>query len=313
MPSTQPATLGAQAERAEAAKGVGFALAAYGFWGLNPLYFKLVDHLPMLEVLAHRVIWSILFLLLVVAALRSWRALRAAIGSRRSLAALGLTTLIISANWLIYIWAINSEQVLETSLGYYMNPLLSVVLGVVVLRERLTALQGVAVLLAAAGVLNLAIGIGEPPWISLSLALTFAVYGLIRKTIAVGSVEGLLVETTLMLPIAVGYLTFLGLAGSGSFVGEGFDNTLLLIASGAVTMLPLIWFTSAARRLRFSTVGFFQYLAPTCHFLLAVFAFGEPFTWTHMVTFALIWTAVGLYVAQSIIALRRPAAVEGTR
>ena len=296
----------------EAGKGVAYAVAAYGFWGLNPIYFKLVDHVPALEVLAHRVIWSVLFLVVLVALIRSWGKVAAAVRDRRTLMMLALSTVIISANWLIYIWAIMVERVLETSLGYYINPLVSVLLGVVVLRERLSLWQGVAVALAAAGVLNLALGAEGFPWVAVSLALTFGVYGLIRKTVAVGSIEGLLIETTFMLPAALAFLIYLALGGGGAFGTLDLSTDVLLLLVGAVTMLPLIWFTSAARRLRLATVGFFQYIAPTCHFLLAVFAFGEPFTWTHLVTFVLIWTAVGIYTAQSLAELRRAApATEG--
>ncbi len=295
----------------EAGKGVAYAVAAYGFWGLNPIYFKLVDHVPALEVLAHRVIWSVLFLVVLVALIKSWRKVAAALRDRRTLLLLALSTVIISANWLIYIWAIMVERVLETSLGYYINPLVSVLLGVVVLRERLSLWQGVAVALAAAGVLNLALGAAGFPWVAVSLALTFGVYGLIRKTVAVGSIEGLLIETVFMLPIALAFLIVLALRGGGAFGTVDLSTDILLLLVGAVTMLPLIWFTSAARRLRLATVGFFQYIAPTCHFLLAVFAFGEPFTWTHLVTFVLIWTAVGIYTAQSLAELRRTAPAAG--
>ncbi len=308
MPSPESDALETRPSRSEAGKGVAFAIAAYGFWGLNPIYFKAVAHVPAVEVLAHRVVWSVLFLVVLVAMIRTWGRLAAALRDRRTLLMLALSTLVISGNWLIYIWAITVERVLETSLGYYINPLISVLLGVLVLRERLGLWQGVAVALAAAGVLNLALGVGGFPWVALSLALTFGVYGLIRKTVAVGSIEGLLIETAIMLPAALAYLVYLALSGAGRFAAGDLGTDLLLFLCGAVTMLPLIWFTSAARRLRLSTVGFFQYIAPTCHFLLAVFAFGEPFTSTHLVTFLLIWTAVGIYTAQSLADLRRAAA-----
>ena len=284
--------------------GVAYAVAAYGFWGLNPLYFKAVTDVPALEVLAHRTLWTVVLLALLVTVGRRWSAIASALRSRRTMLLLGLSTLVISVNWLIYIWAIYVERVLETSLGYYINPLVSVLLGVVVLRERLAPLQMLAVLLAVVGVLNLAIGTGGLPWVAISLALTFGLYGLIRKTAQVGSAEGLLVETTLLLPLALGYLVFLAASGEGSFATRDHTTDLLLIAAGPVTMLPLVWFTSAAKRLPLSLVGFFQYIAPTCHFLLAVFAFGEPFTRTHLITFVLIWTAVALFTWQTLRATR---------
>ena len=290
--------------RRETRHGVFYAIAAYGFWGVNPIYFKLVSHVPALEVVAHRVIWSLLLVGLLVLLARRGRALLDALRDRRTLLLLALSTLIISVNWLIYIWAIYIDRVLETSLGYYINPLVSVLLGVAVLGERLTRLQMAAVVLAALGVANLAIGIGGLPWIALSLAFTFGIYGLIRKTVKVGSVDGLLVETALLLPVALAFLGYLAVLGTGSFATLDRWTDLLLILAGPVTMLPLIWFTSAARRLPLSLVGFFQYIAPTCHFVLAVFVFGEPFTKAHLITFLLIWSAVALFVGQSWINAR---------
>ena len=284
--------------------GVAYAVAAYGFWGLNPLYFKAVTEVPALEVLAHRTLWTVVLLALLVSLGRRWPAIVEALRDRRTVLLLCLSTLVISVNWLTYIWAIFVERVLETSLGYYINPLVSVLLGVVVLRERLAPLQALAVLLAALGVLNLALGAGGLPWVAILLALTFGLYGLIRKTARIGSAEGLLVETSLILPFALGYLLYLAVQGTGSFATESRATDLLLIAAGPVTMLPLVWFASAARRLPLSLVGFFQYIAPTCHFLLAVFAFGEPFTRSHLITFLLIWTAVALFVWETLRAAR---------
>lgn len=293
-----------QEARQSFSAGVAYAVAAYGFWGLNPLYFKAVTEVPALEVLAHRTLWTVVLLALLVSLGRRWSAIVDALRDRRTVLLLCLSTLVISVNWLIYIWAIFVERVLETSLGYYINPLVSVLLGVVVLRERLAPLQALAVLLAALGVLNLALGAGGLPWVAISLALTFGLYGLIRKTARIGAAEGLLVETSLILPFALGYLLFIAAEGTGSFATESRATDLLLIAAGPVTMLPLVWFASAARRLPLSLVGFFQYIAPTCHFLLAVFAFGEPFTRGHLITFLLIWTAVALFVWETLRAAR---------
>jgi chloramphenicol-sensitive protein RarD len=198
--------------------------------------------------------------------------------------------------------------VLEVSLGYYINPLVNVLLGVAVLRERLSPWQGLAVALAAAGVANLALQVEGFPWVSLTLAGTFGVYGLIRKTVRLGSLEGLTVESTAVLPLALGYVLFLAVAGGGSFGTVDLATDGLLLAAGAVTAAPLLAFSSAARRLNYTTVGFFQYIAPTCHFLLAVLAYGEPFARAHLVTFALIWTALAVFSVDGIRAARRRAA-----
>ena len=293
--------------RGDSAAGAAYAVAAYGAWGLNPVYFKAVSDIPALEVLAHRVVWSLLLVVFMVLVARRGGLLLQALRDRRTLGLMALSTLVLSVNWLIYIWAINVERVLETSVGYYINPLLSVLLGVLVLGERLTRLQVVAVVLAALGVLNLALGVAGLPWVALSLAATFALYGLIRKTARIGALDGMLVETAIMLPLALAYIAFLAGGGASHFATLDRTTDLLLALSGPVTMLPLIWFASAARRLTLSMVGFFQYIAPTGHFLLAVFAFGEPFTRSHLVTFLLIWTAVALFVWSSVRGAARPA------
>ena len=288
---------------ARSAAGVGFALAAFGLWGVNPVYFKAVDHISALEVLAHRVVWTVVMLAVLISLTSGWRPVAEALRDRRTLGLLALSTLLISVNWLIYIWAIAAERVLETSLGYFINPLVSVLLGVVVLRERLSALQAVAVLLAAAGVANLALGAVGLPWVALSLAVTFGLYGLIRKTVRIGSVDGLFAETAAMLPAALVYLWLFGSAGH--FLSGSTSDTLLLLASGLVTATPLLLFTSAARRLRLSTIGMFQYLAPSCQFLLAVFVYGEAFTQSHLWTFLCIWTALAVFTFDSLRTARR--------
>ncbi|MDJ0942396.1 MAG: EamA family transporter RarD [Kiloniellales bacterium] len=293
-----------QDERKQAVSGVLFALSAFGIWGVNPVYFKAVAHLPELEVLAHRVVWTVALLAALVTATRGWAPIGRALRDRRTLGLLALSTALISVNWFIYIWAVVAERVLETSLGYFINPLISVLLGVLVLGERLSRLQGAAVALAALGVLNLGVATSGLPWVALSLAVTFGFYGLIRKTVAIGSAEGLLVETGLMLPLALVYLLAVG--GKTGFFGSGSPaDVLLLLAAGLVSATPLLCFTSAARRLRLSTVGMFQYLAPSCQFLLAIFAFGETFTRVHLVTFLCIWAALGIFTLDSLRRSRR--------
>lgn len=285
--------------------GAAYALGAFFLWGISPLYFKAVDQVPIFEVLAHRILWSVVFLFLLLTVCRRWMVLRNALREPRTLTMLMLSTLVVSVNWFFFIWAITNDRVLESSLGYYINPLVNVLLGTIFLRERLTRWQTVAVGLAAVGVLNLTLQVGTLPWVSLLLASTFGVYGLIRKTIKVESVDGLFVETAIVLPVAVGYLAYLAVNGQAAFGSLDLETDLLLIAAGLVTAVPLIWFTCGARRLNYSTVGLFQYLAPTCQFLLAVLAFGEAFTWAHVVTFSCIWTALAIYSAQSWLMARR--------
>lgn len=293
--------------RSEAAVGCSYALAAFIFWGANPIYFKMVGAVPPLEVVAQRVVWAVIMLAMLVTWKRHWQVIATALADRRTVLMLLLSTAIMSVNWLVYIWAIAENRVLETSLGYFINPLVNVLLGVVVLREKLGLWRGLAVGLAALGVGNLALGVGGIPWIALVLAFSFGFYGLIRKTVRIDSVDGLLVETTILLPFALLYIGHLALNGTGHFGELGLSMDILLILSGPVTALPLIWFTAAARRLDYSTVGFFQYIAPSCQFLLAVFAYGEPFTRTHLITFLLIWSALAIFTGQSVVRMRRAA------
>ncbi len=281
------------------------ALIAFGFWGGIPIYIKAVAHVPAPELLAHRTFWSVILLLVLIALGRRWSVLRAALAERRVWLLLAVSTSLLALNWLVFIWAITEGRVLETSLGYYINPLVNVLLGVLVLRERLDPWQGLAVALATIGVLYLTLQLGSFPWVSLTLAASFGIYGLIRKTIRLNSIEGLFAETALVAPLALGYLIYLGVTGTGAMgVGDRATDMLLLL-SGVVTALPLLAFASAARRLQYTTVGFFQYIAPTGHFLLAVFVYGEVFTGAHLITFGLIWAALAIFTADSLRAMRR--------
>lgn len=287
--------------------GVGFALSAFLLWGFMPIYFKAVAGVPLLEIVAHRVIWSIPILILIVTVARGWSVMVMALRDRRTQLMILTSSVLMAANWLIFIWAVGAGRILESSLGYYINPLMNVLLGVLVLRERLGVVQTVAVALAAVGVLNLVVQAGSLPWVSLSLAATFAVYGLIRKTVPLGPAEGLLVETLLLMPAALGYIIFLSAYGSGTFGAIDWTLDGLVMLSGLVTIVPLIAFTAGARRLNYATIGIFQYIAPTCHFVLAVYVYGEPFTRAHTVTFALIWLALAIYSFQLIRGTTRPA------
>lgn len=288
---------------AEAARqrrdGLLFAVGCYGLWGFFPLYFRQLDGLPALEILLHRSLWSVPFLLLIVAASGRLRSLRPALASFRARLTLFASATLLAGNWLIFIYAIEIDRVLECSLGYYINPLLSVALGVLFLGERLTRLQLLAIALAAAGVLVLALQGETFPWIALSLAATFAIYGLLRKTMALGSAEGLLAETTLLLPFMLGGIVWQLANGQSHFAQGNTADTLLLLSTGVVTAVPLLLFAGAARRLKLSTIGMFQYSAPTLQFLMAVFLFGEAFTTAYAITFALIWLAVALFLFEN--------------
>ncbi len=289
----------------ERLRGVLAALAAFGMWGFLPVYFKAVAHVPAPELLAHRTFWSVILLLALIALGRRWSALRAALAEPRVWLLLAVSTSLLVFNWLVFIWAITDGRVLETSLGYYINPLFNVLLGVMVLRERLSPWQGLAAALAIIGVLNLTFQSGTFPWVSLALASSFGLYGLIRKTIRLNSVEGLFIETALVAPLALAYLVYLSAAGTGALGAHDRTTDVLLMLSGVITALPLLAFASAARRLQYTTVGFFQYIGPTIHFLLAIFVYGEVFTGAHLITFGLIWTALAIFTADSLRAMRR--------
>ena len=286
-----------------AAAGLVLGLGAYLMWGLLPAFLKTLGHVPPVEVLAHRVLWSALLLAVVVTALRRWPQVRQAFAAPRLLAILFGTAALIGANWLLYIWAVNSGQVLETSLGYFINPLLNVALGMLVLGERLGRVQLAAVLLALAGVLYLTIMQGALPWIALALAASFGLYGLLRKLAPVDALTGLLVETLLLAPVALLFVGQAQATGTGSFGGDA-STSLLLMSAGAVTAVPLLMFAGAAKRLRFATLGLLQYVAPTMQFLLAVLVYKEPLTSAHLVAFALIWSGLALFAADALAAER---------
>lgn len=280
--------------------GLMFGLGAYLLWGVLPLYFKLLAQVSAAEIVAHRIIWSLVFLALLATIWRRWPAIRAAIANRRVLATLTVTALLIAVNWLVYIWAVINGHVLAGSLGYYLNPLVNVLLGVVILKEKLSRGQAAAVLLAGAGVAVLAAGAGEGLWISLVLAFSFALYGFLRKVAPVDAIEGLSIETAILAPVALGWVLWLRSAGQGGFGAFGTATDLLLVLGGAVTAIPLLLFTAAAKRLPYSTLGFLQYIAPSIQFLLAVLAFGEPLTAAHMVCFGAIWTALAVFAFEGI-------------
>lgn len=279
--------------------GVFCALAAYGFWGVVPVYFKAVGHVSPLEILSHRVIWSVPLTALLIFLAKDWSGLKKSLFSEGVLRTLFVSALLVTTNWLIFIYAVVTGRILQASLGYYINPLVNVLLGIVFLRERLRPLQFMAVLLAAAGTANITMHYGRFPWIALSLAFSFGIYGLLRKTVRIEAVNGLFVETALISPLALGYLIHLAKNGGLAFVSTDHSTALALFMAGAVTTFPLVWFMSAARRLRYSTMGLLQYLAPSLMFLLAVLRYGETFTLVHFVTFGCIWAGLALFLIDS--------------
>jgi len=286
-------------QRNQPATGVAYAAAAYLTWGAFPLYFHALGGVPAPQVLAHRILWSALFLVLLLTARRGWREAVRELRIPGTVPALAVSATLIAANWLIYIWSVNAGHVLEASLGYFVNPLVMVVLGVAFQRDRLTRLQSAAVAVAAAGVLALVVWGHRVPWIALGLALTFGLYGLVRKRVRVGAATGLFCEVAVLSPLAALYLAWLSRAGANAF-GSSTRVTVLLAASGVVTAVPLMWFALGVQRLRLSTVGLLQYLNPTTQFLIAVFAFGEPFQRAHAVAFACIWASLAMYSADAL-------------
>ncbi len=290
--------------------GVAWAAAAYLWWGLFPLYFRTLAAVPAPEILAHRILWSAVFVTLLASATRHWAAVLRQLRSPGTLPTLAASAVLISTNWLIYIWSVNSGHVLDASLGYFVNPLVTVCFGVLFLRDPLTRLQAIAVALAAGGVLVLAVRGGHVPWVALALAVTFASYGLLRKRARVDATAGLLAEVGLLAPLALAYALALGIGGRGHF-GRGAGETLLLASTGVATAVPLLWFAMGVQRLRLSTVGLLQYLNPTVQFAIAVFAFREPFTAAHAVAFGCIWVSLALYSAEALAVARRLAAAKG--
>ncbi|MGD2097518.1 MAG: EamA family transporter RarD [Desulfobacterales bacterium] len=280
--------------------GVIFAVSAFSIWGISPIYWKALRSVPAPEIILHRIVWSFFLLVPLIILMRRWREFIRAFKNLRTLLILTSTALIVGGNWLLYIWAVNSDHLLQASLGYYINPLVNVVLGMVFLKERLRPPQILAVVLATAGVLYLTLYYGQFPWIALALAASFGLYGLIRKVAPVGALVGLTMETLLLSIPALLYLYYLDRLGEGSIFRVSLKLDLMLMGCSVVTALPLLFFTLGARRLYLSTIGLLQYIAPSCMFFLAVFLFREPFAKAQVVTFALIWTALAIYSTDSV-------------
>jgi chloramphenicol-sensitive protein RarD len=280
--------------------GVVYAVSAFFIWGISPIYWKALRSVPALEIILHRIVWSFFLLVPLIMIMRRWREFVLVFRNLRTLLILLFTAIIVGGNWLLYIWAVNTDRLLQASLGYYINPLVNVVLGMVFLKERLRPPQILAVVMATVGVLYLTLYYGEFPWIALTLAFSFGLYGLIRKIAPVGALVGLTVETLLLSIPALIYLFYLDRLGLGSIFRVSLKLDLMLMGCSVVTALPLLFFTLGARRLYLSTMGLLQYLAPSCMFVLAVFLFREPFASAQVVTFVLIWTALAIYSTDSV-------------
>lgn len=295
-------TLVAENQQVTAA-GVLFAFGAYISWGVAPIYFKVMGHVPPAEMVAHRVVWSVLLLGLALTVARSWGDLRRL--DRVRIAWLFVSASLLSSNWWIYIWALQNDRMLETAVGYYINPLINVVLGYAVLGERLRPAQWLAVSVAGLGVANEVFAGEHFPWIGLTLALTFGLYGLVRKRIGVGSISGLAIETSLMLPLAIGYLAYLVLTDGQTFGRVGMSTDIGLVLSSIVTSFPLACFAAAALRMPLSILGLFQYMAPTIAAFLAVLVYGEPFRNTQAVTFGFIVAGLAIFSVEGLLQRRR--------
>jgi chloramphenicol-sensitive protein RarD len=286
-------------------RGFLFALAAYLFWGVLPFYMKAVGHLPAVEVLAHRIVWSVPIAGALLLLLGRTADIGQALRSPRMLAMGALTSAIISVNWGIYVWAIANDRVLETALGYYINPLFSIFLAAVVLREKLVPAQIVAILLAVAAVALLTWENGGLPWVSIALAVTWGFYALLKRTLPIGPAQGFFLEVLLLLVPALGFVAWLEWSGSGHFFTTGAVNAWLLVGCGFVTAVPLIVYAFGAKLLRLSTIGIMQYIAPTIVFFIAVFIFREPFGIERAIAFGLIWLALVVYTWPMLKAANR--------
>jgi chloramphenicol-sensitive protein RarD len=286
-------------------KGIWYGIGAYLLWGVFPIYWKWLQSVPAIQVISHRIIWSFILLALIMLVTRQWKAFRSAALRRRVVLIYLVSAILLGINWLTYVWAVNAGFVVETSLGYFINPLLSVLLGVVFLHERLRTWQWALIGLAALGVVYVAVSYGQFPWIALTLAFSFGIYGYVKKAAPLGSLYGLTLETSLLFLPAVGFLLVMEMQGQGAFLHAGLTKDALMAGAGVVTTIPLLLFASAAQRIPLSTVGVLQYITPTMQFLLGVFVYREPFNQSHLIGFCIVWLALILFWAEGYLAGRR--------
>jgi len=287
-------------------KGILYGLGAYLLWGFFPIYWKFLHHVSALQVIGHRIAWSFAALTVFILLTRQWNGFRAAAFNAKAVRLYTISSVLLTINWLIYVWGVNSGFIVETSLGYFINPLISVLLGVLFLRERLRPMQWLAVTLAATGVIYLTVVYGRLPWIALSLAVSFGFYGLVKKLAPLSSLYGLTLETAIVFPVALSYLLFVNFKGQGAFLHEGGTVDLLLAGAGIVTTVPLLLFASAARQIPLSMIGLLQYVAPTLQFLIGIYLYREPFEPSHLIGFSIVWLALVIFWVENFLANRVP-------
>ncbi|MDO9301827.1 MAG: EamA family transporter RarD [Anaerolineales bacterium] len=286
-------------------KGILYGIGAYVFWGFFPIYWKLLHHVPAPQLIGHRIIWSFLLLIVVILFTKQWTEFRATVNFK-VLRIYTIASLLIGVNWLLYVWAVNASFIVETSLGYFINPLISVLLGVIFLKERLRIAQWIPVILAALGVTYLTFVYGRLPYIALSLAFSFGLYGLVKKLSPLGSLYGLTIETGILFIPALGYLLFVQANSTAAFLHTGSTSDLLMIGAGLVTTVPLLMFASAARSIPLWVVGLLQYIAPTLQFLIGVFIYKEPFSHNQLIGFGIVWAALVIFLVENYLANRVP-------
>ena len=287
-------------------KGILYGIGAYVLWGFFPIYWKFLHPVPALQVIGHRIGWSFIMLAVYVLITKQWQDFRSVAFKAKTIGMYSIAAVLLSINWLIYVWGVNAGFIVETSLGYFINPLLSVLLGVIFLRERLRPMQWIPVGLAAVGVMYLTFVYGRPPWIALSLAFSFGFYGFVKKLSPLGSLYGLTLETGIVFPVALIYLVVVGVTGTGAFFHAGTLIDLFLIGAGIVTTIPLLMFASAAKQIPLTLVGLLQYIAPTLQFLIGVFVYKEAFDFSHFIGFAIVWVALIFFAVESYFAKRTP-------
>ncbi len=279
----------------EEKRGIIFAVMAFTFWGMVPIYFKAVSSVSATEVLVHRIIWSVVFLSVMIVYTKQFKQFIYIIRNKKKLKILFITSILVSTNWLVFIWAVLNNKITEASLGYFINPIVNVLLGILFFKEKLTKYQALAIFFAILAVFNELISFGSIPVLSLTLAFSFGFYGMLRKKIALSSVPGLLIETLIMSPIAVIYFIYLVSTSKNSFVYPPDYTSLLLVSAGFITVIPLLWFNAAATRISMAKLGFLQYIGPSISFLLGVLIYKEPFNENKMITFLLIWIALLIF------------------
>jgi chloramphenicol-sensitive protein RarD len=285
-------------------KGILYGIGAYVLWGFFPIYWKFLHEIPALQVIGHRISWSFIVLILFILLTKQWQNFRAVAFHPKTIGTYAIAGVLLSINWLVYVWGVNAGFIVETSLGYFINPLLSVLLGVIFLRERLRLAQWIPVVIAAIGVLYLTFVYGRLPWIALTLAFSFGIYGLVKKIAPLGSLYGLTLETAIVFPLALVYLLVLEVIGAGAFLHDGLTIDLLLAGAGIVTTVPLLMFASAAKQIPLTMVGILQYIAPTLQFLIGIFIYKEPFDHAHLIGFGIIWVALVIFWVENYLAHR---------